>query len=242
MSERTAPPVDWQAMVPIAEKFAVGRASAGFGALVLYFQHSQCLGIVMGSEAHAIIRHHPPDLDAVAAKEAQGVEQEGQAGLAGLVGEYLGTGQAGVVIDRQMQTLPALAAVLARPCVALAAAVAHCPTGDRLQSQRGGIRWPMPSIRPSFLMSIWIISPGVSFSQRMISGLGSSANKWLKQRDFLIRATVARDKPTEVAIFQNGWRRRRRASTLARYSPVARFCSLWGRLERSASPATPSEA
>ena len=74
----------------------------------------------------------------MAAKEAQGIEQEAQAGLAGLVGEYLGIGQAGMVIDRQMLILPALAARFAPARVALAGPVAHCPAGDCLQSPRGG--------------------------------------------------------------------------------------------------------
>ena len=86
----------------------------------------------MGPEAYPIVAHHPPDLDAVAAKEAQGIEQETQAGLAPLVREDLGVGQARVVVDRQMQVFPALAALFARTRSALAGPVAHCPAGDCL--------------------------------------------------------------------------------------------------------------
>lgn len=60
----------------------------------------------------------------MAAKEVQGIEQEGQAGLAGLVVENLGMGQARMVIDGQMQMLPTLAPALARAPIALAGAVA----------------------------------------------------------------------------------------------------------------------
>ena len=82
--------------------FAVGFWGVWPGAFVLDLQHSQCLGVAFGSEADAIVRHHPPDFDAVAAEKAQGIEQESQAGFAGLVGENPGTGQARVVVDRQM--------------------------------------------------------------------------------------------------------------------------------------------
>ena len=61
----------------------------------------------------------------MAAKEAHGIEQECQAGLAGLVGEDLGIGQAGMVVDRQMQVFPALAALFAGARVALAGPVAR---------------------------------------------------------------------------------------------------------------------
>lgn len=64
------------------------------------------------------------DADAVAAMKAQGIEQEGQAGFAGLVGEYLGIGEARVVIDRQVQVFPALAALFSAARIALSGSVA----------------------------------------------------------------------------------------------------------------------
>jgi hypothetical protein len=65
---------------------------------------------------------------------------------------------------------------------------------------------------------------------------------WLKPQAFRIRATVARDRPTEAAIRQNGCHRRPKASTLARWSSVVRVCNRCGRLDRSSSPASPSLA
>ncbi len=66
----------------------------------------------------------------MAAKEVPSIEQESQAGLAGLVGENLGIGQARVVIDGQVQVFPALAALLARARVALARAVPSDAVAD----------------------------------------------------------------------------------------------------------------
>jgi hypothetical protein len=63
------------------------------------------------------------------------------AGLA-RVGQDLGVGEPGGIIDADMQELPATAALLAVPVA-----------GDAVAT---------PSIRPSFLTSMWSSSPGCS--------------------------------------------------------------------------------
>lgn len=48
-----------------------------------------------------------------------------------------------------------------------------CPSENGRAS--ADARWPIPSMRPSFLVSRWISSPGCSRSRRMTGGFGSSA-------------------------------------------------------------------
>jgi hypothetical protein len=83
----------------------------------------------------------PLGSDAVPPEEPQGVEQEGEAGAALLVGQDLRIGQPGMVVDGQVEELPA-----DPPALALAGAV----TCDAVSVR---------SKRPSFLMSMWISSP-----------------------------------------------------------------------------------
>jgi hypothetical protein len=89
---------------------AVGLRRVGPGALMADVQASQCLGVASGFEGGPVVGHDALDPDAVAAEEAQGVDEEGEAGAALLVGVDLGIGQPGVVVDGQVQVLPADAA------------------------------------------------------------------------------------------------------------------------------------
>ena len=78
------------------------------------------------------------------ANQASARLEEGDgAGLA-LVGQDLGVGEARGIVDGDVQVLPADAA---------------CPVTCRRSPV---MRWPMPSILPSFLVSMWISSPGRS--------------------------------------------------------------------------------
>ena len=62
-------------------------------------------GVAAGSKADAIVGHHALNLDAETAKEAQGVEQETQAGGALLIRQDFPSRRARMVIDRQMHVL-----------------------------------------------------------------------------------------------------------------------------------------
>ena len=89
---------------------------------------AQGFGVAEGSEAGAIVRHDALDLDAEASKEAQGIEEKAQAGRAFFVGQDFRVGEARVVVDRQMDILPADAAG-----VALAGPVAGDPVTDPIE-------------------------------------------------------------------------------------------------------------
>ena len=142
-------------------RLAVGSGRVGPGALVL-----QAGGAAGGAEGvaaigRAVVGHHPLDGDAEAGEPSDGPVEESHGTFLALVGQDLAVGEPGGVVDRDVQEVPADAA---RPAAAVA--------GDRLwrrqapapaetyRPRRG--RWPTPSIRPSFLMSMWISSPGRS--------------------------------------------------------------------------------
>ena len=101
---------------------------------------------VEGFIAAAIVGHDPDDGDTEALVIVQGAFQEGDCALLFLVGHDLGEGDARGIIDADMDKFPAEALAAAAP-VALAAAIA-------------GDVWPIASMRPSFLISMWISSPG----------------------------------------------------------------------------------
>ena len=78
---------------------AIGLRGVGPGALVGDAKPSQCYGVAFGSEGRAVVGHHALDPDAVSAKEAERVEEEGEAGAALLVRVDLGVGQPRMVVD-----------------------------------------------------------------------------------------------------------------------------------------------
>jgi hypothetical protein len=106
---------------------------------------TQGFRIAPRSEGRAVVGHDALDGEAMPAEEAQGVEQEAQAGAALLVGQDLRIGQSGMVVDGPVKVFPADA-----PAVALAGAIAGDPMARSLEA--------------SFLMSMWINSPGRSRS------------------------------------------------------------------------------
>src|SRR6202161_1313346 len=107
---------------------SVGLGRVGFGAQVLDREPAQGLGVAAGSKARAVVGHDALDLDAEASKEAQGVEQEAQAGASLLVRQDFRIGEPRVVVDRQMHIFPADPA-----SVALADPVAGDPVTDAIE-------------------------------------------------------------------------------------------------------------
>jgi hypothetical protein len=76
-------------------------------------QHSQRLCVTAPAEAGAVVGHDAKDPDAVIAKEAQGIEEELQAGAPRFVGQDLKIGQPRVIIDGQMEIFPPFSTFLA---------------------------------------------------------------------------------------------------------------------------------
>lgn len=71
-----------------------------------------------------------------------GTGEKAGASLAAIGGEELGIGETRGVIDSHVQMLPT--------------------DSSRAMPWRSPVmRWPMPSMRPSFLVSTWISSPGL---------------------------------------------------------------------------------
>jgi len=71
----------------------------------------------------------PLDRDAVASEEPQRIEQERQAGATFFIGQYFRIGQSGMIVDGQMEILPADAAT-----VALAGPVRRNPMPSALEA------------------------------------------------------------------------------------------------------------
>ena len=87
----------------------------------------------------------------MAGEELQRAAQKADRGRALLVGEDLGVGQPAVVIDADVDALPA----------GVADAAAVWGVGLRgLAAPVAGDAWPGRRIRPSFFMSTWTSSPG----------------------------------------------------------------------------------
>ncbi len=102
------------------------------------------------------------------------------------------------------------------------------------------MRWPILLKRPSFLMSMWIISPGVSRSWRRTGSAGSSDFSRFMPRRPRMRKTVALDRPTAAAISPPVRRWRRSAAICSARGGGVRFGEECGRDERSCKPDTPS--
>ena len=104
----------------------------------------------------------------------------------------LGEGQARCIVDGHVDELVASAAAFALL-----------------------MRWPGLTNLPSFLMSIWMSSPGCSRSYRRTGSAGSRSRIPLNPKRRRIRLTVAGDTSTSVAICLPVWRCRRNVSTAA---------------------------
>lgn len=79
----------------------IGRI-AGPGAFIGDAQPSQDFGATPGFEGRPVVGRHALDRDDVAAEDAQGVEEDGEAGASLLVGMDLGTAQPGMIRDGQV--------------------------------------------------------------------------------------------------------------------------------------------
>jgi hypothetical protein len=102
-----------------------------------------------GAVAGAVVCEELLDLDPVAAVEGNRTGEEAGRCRGRLILEDFGVGKSAVVVDGDVDELPAGNAGL--------------PAVDPRALLRGPIaamRWPTPRIRPSFLTSMWISSPG----------------------------------------------------------------------------------
>ena len=102
---------------------------------------------VEGFVTTAVVGHDAGDCDAEACKVIHSGLEEGYGAFGFFVRQYLGEGDAGMIVYADVDELPTDA-----PAIALTGAIA----GDAVARYF--------SKRPSFLMSMWIISPGASRS------------------------------------------------------------------------------
>src|SRR5215212_1919852 len=110
--------------------FSVGLRSVGAGAEVADADGAAGDRVDGGAVGRAVVGDHALDGDAVAAIEANGASQEGRGGGGAFVGEDFGVGQAGAVIDGDVDELPAVLELAA--VIALGGARAEHPvTGTR---------------------------------------------------------------------------------------------------------------
>ncbi len=100
----------------------------------------------------AVVGEDPLNGDAVAGEEGERSAEEADCGCGLLVGEDLGVGEAAVVVDGDVDVVPACGAAVV--AVRVAAARSAWPAG------RKPTRLPAAWKRPSFLTSMWTSSPG----------------------------------------------------------------------------------
>jgi hypothetical protein len=86
---------------------AVGAGSVGTGEAVLDAELEAGGAELSGAIAGAVVGEQAADGDAVLGVEGDGGVQEGDGGLALLVGQHAGEGEAGVIVDGDVQSLPA---------------------------------------------------------------------------------------------------------------------------------------
>ena len=98
--------------------FAVCLGSVGAGAAVLDAECAAGERVDGGAVAGAVVGEDPLDLDAVSVVVGDGATEEAGSGRGFLVGEDLGVGEAAVVVDGDVDVLPAL--VVAAAVVAAA--------------------------------------------------------------------------------------------------------------------------
>jgi hypothetical protein len=170
-----------------------------------------------------VVGHDPADGDAVGGEPGGGAREETGTSLASLRRQQFGVGEPRAVIDGNVEMLPA-------------------QTRLRLLVLSPVMRCPIPSILPSFLVSMWISPPGVARSQRTISGRSSSAFRRPRPSRRNTAPTVATGRARRRAM--RGPLRRERAGVEGRscraISPPCRYrdSHLWA--VRSETP--PAEA
>src|SRR2546429_4523499 len=86
---------------------AVGAGSVRAGEAVLDGELEASGAEVAGAIAGAVVGEQAADGDAVLGVEGDGGAQEGDGGFALLVGQHAGEGEAGVIVDGDVQSLPA---------------------------------------------------------------------------------------------------------------------------------------
>src|ERR1051326_4978254 len=86
---------------------AVGAGSVGTGKAVLDAELKAGGAELAGAIAGAVVGEQAADGDAVLGVEGDGGVQEGDGGFALLVGQHAGEGEAGVIVDGDVQSLPA---------------------------------------------------------------------------------------------------------------------------------------
>ncbi len=104
---------------------AVGARSVRAGEAVLDAELEAGGAELSGAIAGAVVREQAADGDAVLGEEGDGGAQEGDRGFTLLVGQHAGEGEAGVIVDGDVQSLPAGE-------LRAAAATAVAPNGDLL--------------------------------------------------------------------------------------------------------------
>jgi hypothetical protein len=112
--------------------FAVGLGSAGAGAEMADLQGAAGDGVDGGAVGRAIVGEHSLHGDAVAREERGRAAEEGDRGGGLLVCKDFGVGQAGAVIDRDVDVVPACRAADVAGSVGKAAAVVRASAPDPL--------------------------------------------------------------------------------------------------------------
>ena len=141
--------------------------------------------------ARAVVGHDTFDLRADASVEGNGFAQELNTALRRFVGLDARECHSGVIVNGQVNGIPADAAVL----------VLLFLDGSPV------MRWPMPLIFPRRLVSICSRSPGDSRSYRTTGSTGSSDFNRDSPTRLNLRLRVAREQRSVIAIRQNGRKR-----------------------------------
>jgi hypothetical protein len=135
---------------------AIGLWSVGPGEAMFEAEGGDGVTQGVGAIAGAVVGVNALSFDAVLLEKGQGGMEEGDGAVGGFVGEELGEGEAGMIVDGDVEVFPTGAAdmiALARPSA--------CPRLSPPPPRRSPVtRWPVRSMRASFLMSKWRRSPG----------------------------------------------------------------------------------
>ena len=200
--------------------FAVRAGCVRPGALVPDMQGATGRAKAAGDVARSIVRQHAPDLDAVGAEPLQGPTEKAGHRQASFVGQQLDIGDPGMVIDRDMQTLPANALVDIH--VPRAARDAVADPGDPPELLRVEVQ-QIAGAR---------VLVAVHQRRRFQPPAPGQARA--------TRAAVAALTPTAPAICAHVHRWWRSTLIPSWMAGAVAWGLAWGRLERSCNPVTPS--
>jgi hypothetical protein len=156
---------------------AVGFGRIRLGADMLDAQVPASIAKVEGFVTTVVVGHDTGDGDTEAVVIDHGRLKERHRAFCLLVRQNLGEGNAGVIVDPDMNELPADTST-----VTLTGAIAGDAVADL-------------SKRPSFLMLMWIISPGLSRSLRRTGSAGSKSRIRFSPSRRRMQLTVAGDTP-----------------------------------------------